>query len=127
MDRITTINSKLTSKRGSFVDDSIKFLNFDESFFTPELNEYRLKLRKELENNMQPYITEVIEKAECADKFAFILEKLNSGRCYVKKPYGDGVDSRKFIATILEAGRLDASFATFYLVQIVLFANTIGK
>lgn len=126
MNRVTFLNSKLTSKRGSFVDDSIKFLNFDDSFFTPEINEYRMNLRKDLEKDMVPYISETIQKAECADKFAHILKKHKSGECYLQKPYGVGLDSRKLIATILELGRLDASLATFYLVQIVLFGNTIG-
>ena len=75
---------------------------------------------------MVPYISETIQKEECADKFVHILKKHNSGQCYMKKPFGLGLNTRKLIATILELGRLDASLATFYLVQVVLFGNTIG-
>ena len=127
MERLTFLHSKLTAKKGSFVDDSIKFLNFDNSFFTPEINEFRLKLRKDLEDHVAPYISESIEKAECVDKFAHILKKHKLGRCYIRKPYGDGLNSRHIIAAILELGRIDASLATFYLVQIILLGNTIGK
>jgi alkylation response protein AidB-like acyl-CoA dehydrogenase len=127
MKRISFLNSRLTAKRGSFVDDSIKFLNFDESFFTPEINDFRARLRKDLEDQVAPYISESIEKAECVDKFVDVLKKHKVGRCYVRKPIGDGLDSRHLIACILELGRIDASLATFYLVQVILLGNTIGK
>ena len=126
MERITRLNSHFTGKKGSHIDDSIKFLNFDDSFFTPQINKYRLKLRKDLERNVAPYLSEMIEKAECVDKFVPILQKHRVGECYIQKPHGKGLDPRQLIATILELGRIDASLATFYLVQIVLFGNTIG-
>jgi hypothetical protein len=116
----------MTSKRGSHIDDSIKFLNFDDSFFTPEINEYRYNLRKDLELHVEPYISETIEKAEPVYKFVDVLKKHRCGACYFSKPYGDGQDTRKLIATILELGRIDASLATFYLVQVILLGNTIG-
>lgn len=127
MQRISHINSHFTSKRGSHVDDSIKFLNFDDSFFTPEVNEYRLNLRRDLEAQVAPYVSDTIEKAEPVYKFVEVLRKHGCGTCYYKKPYGEGQDRRKVIATILELGRIDASLATFYLVQVILMGNTIGN
>lgn len=130
MERITKLNSHLNKKNRQshpFIDDSIKFLNFDDSFFNKEINEYRMALRKDLEEHVVPFLPETIEKAECVDKFKHILQKHKVCENYISKPYGSGQSPRHLIAVILELGRIDASLATMHLVQNVLFGNTIGK
>ena len=130
MNRLNRISQHLTaqkSRKNKHIDDSIKFLNFDDSFFTPEMNQMRMSLRKDLEEHVVPTISETIEKAECVDKYVHILQKHNVMEKYLSKPYGIGQNSRFIIAIILELGRIDASLATLHLVQSVLFANTMGK
>ena len=127
MDRITRLSNELTSKsKRPFIDDAIKFLNFDGSFFSEEINAYRMRLRKDLEKHVVPYLPDVIEKAEDIFTFSHVLKKHKVCENYISKPYGSGQDPRFLIATLLELGRIDASLATLHLVQNGLFANTIG-
>ena len=125
MERINSISKKLQKPSSDkIVDDSISWLGFDK-FFTSEVNEFRKNLRAILDNEVKPFMPELIEKAEFPEKFLPVLAKLNLGQIYCSKPYGEGKNMRKFIAAIIELARCDASLATLYLVHICLFVNTI--
>lgn len=102
-------------------------MDFANSYFTPEINQFRMRLRKDLEEHVVPKLPEMVESEACFDVFGHILAKHDCMSGYLQPPYGKGLDSRFLVAVILELGRIDASLATFHLVQNVLFANTIGK
>ena len=130
MHRLTQLEANLTRNhkpKSKSVADSIAYLDFDNTFFTPEINEYRRAIRKDLEENVVPRIPEIIQKEECMDVFKGVLRKYDCLGKYLQKPYGTGLNTRYLVAIILELGRIDASLATFHLVQNVLFANTIGS
>ena len=111
-------------KSPKIVDDSLRWLGFDK-FFSPEVNEFRIKLRERLQKEVLPEMPEMLERAEFPAKFLPLLSELGIGEVYCSKPYGIGKDTRRFIAAALELTRCDASLGTMVLVQMVLLLNTI--
>ena len=125
MERIKSISGKMNKpKSPKIIDDSLRWLNFDK-FFSSDVNEFRIKLRERLQNEVLPEMPEMLEKAEFPAKFLPLLSELRIGEVYCSKPYGIGKDIRRFIAAILELTRCDASLGTMVLVQMALLLNTI--
>lgn len=125
MERINSVSKKMEKlESAKIIDDSLCWLGFDK-FFSAEVNDFRKQLRERLQKEVAPEMPELIEKAEFPDKFIPLLRELKLGEVYCSKPFGGGKDVRKFIATILELSRCDASVGTMYLVHMALLLNTI--
>lgn len=101
--------------KGKGVEDSISWMSFDKKFFSPEINDFRMNLRKKLEL-IEPEMIKYVEKAEYPETVVQQIKKLDLFKDYISKPHGNGRDKRKMVATILELARCDASLATLYLV-----------
>ena len=125
MNRLSLLNINLSSKNGNkYVDSSYHYLNFNE-LLPDDVEGFRKNLREELDREVKPHIFELVEKAEFPEKLIPVFKKLDLGRYYLDKPYGEGKDIWKFIVVIIELSRLDASLATFFLVHHCLFLNTL--
>ena len=86
----------------------------------------RLKIRKELSKHKQQLL-EHVEKATFPEFILPILKNLNISRYYIQQPFGYGLNSKAFVAIIIELARIDGSLATLYLVQAALLINSIDK
>lgn len=62
MNKITSVQQKVQKSKG--VSDSLSWLHFDDSFFTPEINRQRKALREFLERDVQSLMVDYVEKAE---------------------------------------------------------------
>ena len=63
MIRITALTNKMNPQRKKIVNDSLSWLDFN-NFFSPEIEKFRLHLRKTLEKEVLPLISKMYEKAE---------------------------------------------------------------
>lgn len=122
MERITQTKQAVRAKN-DYVSDALGFLGVQE-FFSPEINELRMKIRA-LEPKINSFILEDIEKAQFPERAVPLWTETGLGHHYMKAPYGKGKCLKSLFAIILELSRIDASIATAYLVNFILFANTI--
>lgn len=123
MERITQ-TKKAMKKENKIVDDPLKWLSFEE-YFPQEINDFRKQFRQELEQKVAPIIGEYIEKAEFPEKIVPIFKSLNLGYHYMKTPFGKGKCLKSLFAILMEFARIDASVGTLYVVNYILFGNTI--
>ena len=125
MNRITHLHKQVRPKEYLIVEDSIKHLDFDKSFFDLETNRFRERLRQKLEHTVSPRIPDLYEKGECMDSLFQCLKDFHLGSRNIKQPLGLGADLRTFVSVLLELGRCDASMATIYFIHIV-FGKILG-
>lgn len=123
MQRIKQTGSSV-KKENKIISDAMKYLCVDE-FFTPEINELRMKIRSDIEPIIKSFINDDIEKANFPERAFPPIFAANLGIHYVRKPFGKGKCLKSLFATVLELARIDGSVATAYLVNFILFANTI--
>ena len=123
MNRIKTTNSSM-KRENKIVSDALLYFSVDD-YFSEETNQIRKKIQTDVGPVVKRTINEYIEKAQFPELCysAAIATKVAIG--YMKAPYGTGKNLKNLFASILELGRLDASVGTAYLVNFILFANSI--
>lgn len=86
MNRITHLHKQVRPKEYLIVEDSIKHLDFDKSFFDLETNRFRERLRQKLEHTMSPRIPDLYEKGECMDFLFQCLKDFGLGQGISNSP-----------------------------------------
>lgn len=129
MERLNSINNHLTSEKTKqkIVDSAIDWLGFS-STLPKEANEYRLRLRKHFEEKIDhAKLLSQNEKAEYPHDLWPMLKESDAVGYFFEKPYGHGHDMWKYICSIIESARVDASMSTMFMVHTALFGHTIEK
>lgn len=123
MDRLKQKNEAMR-KKGKGVADALGWLGVDQ-FFNDAANQIRQKIRRDIEPRIKEFILEDIEKAQFPARAIPPIIQSQIAETYMKAPYGKGKCLKCLFAIILELARIDASVATAYLVNFILFGNTI--
>lgn len=123
MDRIKQTKEGVRAK-GKMVTDALGFFGVDE-FFPEHINQIRRKIREEIEPKVKTFILEDIENAQFPERAIPLIINSKIAFNYMKEPFGKGKCLKSLFAIILELSRIDASIATAYLVNFILFGNTI--
>jgi alkylation response protein AidB-like acyl-CoA dehydrogenase len=123
MNRIQNTNKSFID-RSKLITDALMWLQFNE-VFTPEVEKYRLELRKVLEEKVKHLIPSLVEKAEFPEEVIPVLRELKIGEKYCNPPYGIGQNTKYLFAIMLELARIDASLATLVFVHLAGLANSI--
>lgn len=123
--RLSNISNQVKTKV-PIVENAFDYLRFEE-FLTPEENQIRLRLRKQLETEVEPTVHEYIEKQELPAAWLKKLRELDFMKYFVKAPYGQE-KSLMFKGIILsEFFRIDSSVGTHILVLWGLTISTIER
>lgn len=121
--RINLIVNHL-SQGSNYLVDPLHFLKL-ESLIPPEVNEHRLKLRKLLETEVAPTISNYVESATFPTEF---LKHFKGLLGLKEAKYGcRQISEFEKNLTLYELARIDASLATFYAVCMSLVIYTIEK
>ena len=125
--RLQLVQNQLSAKAQKaqpYVESSWDYLKMDEHF-PKEVIEFRKELRVWLENEVKPHVTEAYEKAEFPEIFVKKFAEHDLIGKFLAKPYGEGYSVYALGAAVVEIARIDASLATFFLVDLGLCAFTI--
>lgn len=129
MERISKINQELNGAKGKepkYVDSALSWLGFDSML--PESSQQLIKkLRPILESDkVYKRMVEYVEKSEFPTDIVPLVRDLDIGKHNYAGKFGavGGSPWDKF-AVLLELGRVDASLATFFMVQHGLMGKTI--
>ena len=130
MERLGLVANQLSAKSGAgkreakIVDSSVDFYRFYD-LFSQEERELAKKVRNFAEKEIAPVINDYVEKATFPEHLVDAIAKSKLSSVCLSKPYGEGKPATYLIPIITELARVDASMATFFLVQTGLAMYTI--
>merc|ERR1711976_848586 len=109
-----------------YVKSAVEYFGFDR-LIGSERNDVRLRFRELLEKEVAPIANKFYEKGEYPHDLCKLMATSGMNKYACGKPYGYGVDALTYGLIAMESSRIDASFATMYLVHTALFAHTLEE
>jgi len=127
MERLGLVSNQLSGKArsaGKIIDSSVDFYHFYD-LLSKEEKDLAKQVREFAEKEIKPVINDYYEKATFPEHLIEPIAKTKWAGLTLSKPYGEGKPVTTIIPIITELARVDASIATFFLVQLGLAMYTI--